>query len=123
MSGPGRPRQIEGHVQRKARLQAASILEGRLSLPAPACPVSPDGAHHTLTVIPLGLDQRSRRAGPLRYVGVPPSTGRAKLGRLCEGVGNLSAWPTRDRGGTIYCGLAVIPAVVEGNCSTDRNRC
>jgi hypothetical protein len=27
----------------------------------------------------------------------------------------LSAWPTRDRGGTIYCGLAVIPAVVEGN--------
>ena len=50
MSGPGRPRQIEGHVQRKARLQAASILEGRLSLPAPACPISPDGAPHTLTV-------------------------------------------------------------------------
>jgi hypothetical protein len=53
MSGPGRPRQIEGHVQRKARLQAASILERRLSLPAPACPVSPDGARHTLTVFSL----------------------------------------------------------------------
>jgi hypothetical protein len=58
----------------------------------------------------FGLDQCSRRAAPLRYVGVPPPTSRAKLGRLCEGVGNLSAWPTRDRGGTIYCGLAVIPA-------------
>ena len=50
---PGRPRQLEGHVQRKAHLQAASILEGRLSLPAPACPVSPDGAPHTLTVFSL----------------------------------------------------------------------
>jgi len=53
MSGPGRYRQIEGHVQRKARLPAASILEGRLSLPALACPVSPDGAPHTLTVFSL----------------------------------------------------------------------
>src|SRR6266545_4528486 len=67
-SGPGRCWQIEGHVQRKARLQAASILEGRLSLPAPACPVSPDGAPHTLTVFSFdprcqGLWGRRSRPG------------------------------------------------------------
>ena len=54
---PGRPRQIEGHVQRKARLQAASILEGRLSLPAPACPVSPDD----LAAVAAALNTRPRK--------------------------------------------------------------
>jgi hypothetical protein len=40
-SRPGRCRPLKGRVQRKARLPAASVFEGHLKRPAPACRTSP----------------------------------------------------------------------------------